>query len=130
MNARDTTPLPTDDVGDDDTPAVPLNAGALAASILALLQADPSRYRSFGPYWPLIKHLLKQSYSQDNMFLLGQAIDRDAAARMPSHTSIAEALAAAVEFYRSHQAYGMGSNQFVDDNGDEWVLADADAGGL
>lgn len=103
----------------------------LAASVLDLLQTDPSRYVSFGPYWPLVKALLKRYYTQDNLSLLGPHVDREAAQRMPHHADLAEALEAAVEFHRNHMAYGMGSAQFVDDaTGDEWTLRDPDAGGL
>lgn len=103
----------------------------LAANILQLLQTNPERYASFGPYWPLVKALLKKHYTHDNLFLLGPAVDHEAAARMPEHASLAEALEAAVEFHRNHMAYGMGSSTFVDEEtGDEWVLRDPDAGGL
>lgn len=103
----------------------------MAASVLALLQADPARYRSFGPYWPLVKALLKRFYTADNLLLLGDHVDREAAAHMPPHASLAEALAAAAAFYTDHQAYGLGGNQFVDeDTGDAWELMDPDAAGL
>ena len=103
----------------------------LAASILQLLQEDPSQYVSFGCYWPLVKALLKRHYTQDNLSLLGPHVDREAAARMPAHANLAEALEAAVEFHRDWMAYGMGSSTFVDpETGDEWVLRDPDAGGL
>lgn len=125
------TPFPTDTQADDDAPAQPLDHAAMAASVLALLQGDPSRYRSFGPYWPLVKALLKKHYTADNLFLLGPATCRDAAEHMPPHVSLPEALAAAVEFYRGHQAYGMGGNDFTDERtGDRWVLDDPDAGGV
>lgn len=103
----------------------------LAASVLQLLQTDPGKYVTFGPYWPLVKALLKKHYTQDNLSLLGPHVDREAASHMPPHESLAEALEAAVEFHRSHSAYGMGSSQFVDpETGDEWILRDPDAGGL
>lgn len=126
------TPFPTDDTqADDDAPAAPLNPVAMAGSVLALLQADPSRYRSFGPYWPLVKALLKLYYTADNLSLLGPATCRDAAEHMPPHANLQEALGAAVQFYRDHQAYGMGGNDFTDpQTGDRWVLDDPDAGGL
>lgn len=103
----------------------------LSTSILALLQADPSRYVSFGPYWPLVKAMLKQRYTKDNLSLLGDHIDREAAARMPPHADLAEALQAAIEHYRNHQAYGLGRRDFVDERtGDAWELRDPDAGGV
>lgn len=103
----------------------------LAASILELLQSDPARYRSFGPYWPLVKHTMKCFYGPDNLALLGPHVVRDAAAHMPPHSSLEEAMAAAIEFYNNHQAYGMGGNQFVDEEtGDTWMLADPDASGI
>ena len=102
-----------------------------AKNTLQLLQEDPSRYLSFGPYWPLVKALLKRYYTADNLSLLGDHMDREAAARMPDHDSLEQALDAAVDFHRNWMAYGMGSNKFVDDaTGDEWILRDPDAGGL
>lgn len=103
----------------------------LAASILQLLQADPSRYRSFGPYWPLVKAFMLKHYTRDNLFLLGPHVDPDAAAHMPPHAGLDDALQAAIEFYNGHQSHGLGGNEFTDDEtGDTWRLVDPDAGGL
>lgn len=108
-----------------------MTPSTLAASVLALLQADPSRYRSFGPYWPLVKHVLKEHYTRDNLFLLGPHVDREAAARMPLAENLDDAMTAAIEFYNAHQAFGFGGNEFTDDStGDTWMLVDPDAGGL
>ena len=102
----------------------------MAGSILQLLQEDPSRYVSFGPYWPLVKSLLKRFYGQENLSLLGEHMDREAAAHMPEHETIDEALSAAIDFHRNHMAYGMGESTFVDpETGDEWILRDPDGGG-
>jgi len=103
----------------------------LAHTLLQVLQADPVKYRTFGPYWPLIKAFLLRHYTQDNLFLLGPSVDREAAAHMPPHASLDEALEAAVEFHRNCAAYGMGTNEFTDEEtGDTWRLVDPDAGGL
>lgn len=108
-----------------------IDRDTLAASILGMLQADPSKYVSFGPYWPLIKALLKQRYTRDNLFLLGDHVDPEAAAHMPPHASLDEALEAAIEFHRGHMAYGIGQATFHDaETGDAWILRDPDAGGL
>ena len=68
-----------------------------AASTLQLLQDDPRRYRLFGAYWYLVKAVLKKFYTSDNLHLLGDHVDRDAVERMPQHTDLQSALAAAVE---------------------------------
>lgn len=108
-----------------------VHAPTLAASVLQLLQTDPARYRSFGPYWPLVKALLLKHYTRDNLFLLGPTVDADAASHMPPHANLDEALQAAIEFYNAHQCYGLGGNEFTDDaTGDTWTLIDPDAGGL
>lgn len=121
------TDAPTDA---DGVPAGPAQK-TLAASVLALLQADQARYVSFGPYWPLIKALLKKFYTRDNLSLLGDSVDREAASHMPPHGSLPEALEAAIEHYRRHQAHGLGLATFEDDaTGDRWTLADPDASGL
>lgn len=123
----------TADFDDDmamDEPATP-DPKTLAANTLLLLQADPSKYRTFGPYWPLMKSLLLRYYTRDNLFLLGPHVDREAADHMPPHASLGEALAAAVEFHRNCTAYGFGTNEFTDEaTGDTWRLVDPDAGGL
>ena len=117
---------------DDEMPAdATPDPNALAHAALQILQADPSKYRTFGPYWPLMKELLKRYYTQDNLFLLGPHVDRDAASHMPPHATLGEALAAAVEFHRNCAAYGMGTNEFTDEEtGDTWRLVDPDAAGL
>lgn len=102
----------------------------LAASTLQLLQADPRNYRNFSYYWYLIKALLKQYYTRDNLFLLGDYVDPTVTARMPEHADLQEALAAAVEMYRTNAAYGMGTAEFTDPDGETFTLVDADAGGL
>lgn len=118
-------------MSDDTQDAGAPDPKTMAASVLQLLQDDPSKYRSFGPYWPLVKALLLKHYGRDNLFLLGPSVDREAASHMPPHASLGEALAAAIQFYNGHQAYGMGGNEFTDDaTGDTWRLLDPDAGGL
>lgn len=103
----------------------------IATGTLQLLQADPRQYRTFGPYWPLMKSILKRFYTRDNLFLLGDHVDQDAAAHMPPHASLEEAIAAAIEFHRNCAAYGLGTNEFTDEEtGDTWRLVDPDAGGV
>lgn len=100
----------------------------LAASTLHLLQTDPRNYRNFGVYWFLIKEVLKRYYTRDNLYLLGDYRDQSVIDRMPQHESLQEALAAAVETYRVNAAYGMGTNQFSDPEGETFTLFDEDAG--
>lgn len=108
-----------------------IDQATLAKSILDLLQTDPSRYKSFGCYWPLVKALLKKHYTRENLFLLGDHVDPEAASHMPPHASLAEALEAAVEFHRNHSAYGLGGATFHDaETGAAWTLRDPDAGGI
>lgn len=122
----------TDDFDDDaQADGGPVDRQQLAGSILQLLQTDPSKYRTFGPYWPLVKALLLKHYTRDNLFLLGPHVDREAASHMPPHVSLDDALRAAVEFHRNCAAYGLGTNEFTDEaTGDTWKLVDPDAGGL
>jgi len=39
--------------------------------VIQLLQANPSNYRAFGPYWWSIKRILKEHYNQDVLYALG-----------------------------------------------------------
>ena len=107
-----------------------MNPRLLAENVLFLLQQDPSRYVSFGPYWYTIKALLKQFYTRDNLFLLGDHVDADVVKAQPVHGSADEVLYAAVEWYRNHQAYGFGRREFETDDGEVVQLMDPDAGGL
>lgn len=99
-----------------------------AASTLALLQDDPRRYRSFGPYWYFVKALMKRFYSRENLHLLGEHMDQAVIDRMPPHTDLQEALAAAIEEYRQNASFNMGSNLVTDPSGEQFVLIDPDAG--
>ncbi len=127
------TPYDHDSADFDDDMAAdgPPNRSMMAASVLRLLQDEPGRYRSFGPYWPLVKALLLKHYTRDNLFLLGPSVDREAAAFMPPHADVDDALAGAIAFYNAHRAHGLGGNEFTDpETGDTWRLVDPDAGGL
>lgn len=99
-----------------------------AASSLQLLQADPRNYRNFGVYWYLVKEVLKRFYTRDNLYMLGDYRDADVVGRMPEHQSLDEALEAAAETYQLNVAYGMGSNQVEDADGEVFTLLDPDAG--
>lgn len=100
----------------------------LAESTLMLLQTDPRNYRNFGCYWYLIKALMKQFYTRDNLYMLGDYVDPTVTARMPEPATLDEALEAAIETYRSNAAYGMGTNEFSDPEGETFILTDPDAG--
>lgn len=102
----------------------------LASSALQLLQADPSRYRNFGVYWYFIKELMKRFYTRDNLFLLGDYIDRTVTDRMPAHESLQAAFDAAIETYRWNAIYNLGRAEVTDPEGEEFILEDQDAGGL
>ena len=107
-----------------------INPQTLAASILQILQQDPASYRSFGPYWYTIKALLKRYYTRDNLSLLGDYVDPEVQAAQPVHGSADEVLAAAVNWFRNHQQFGLGRNTFETDDGEVIRLLDPDAGGL
>lgn len=99
-----------------------------AANILQLLQADPAKYVNFGMYWFLIKALLKQYYTADNLYLLGDYTDPSVNARVPAFPSVQDMLAAALEEYSQNARLNLGSNQVQDADGDVFTLHDADAG--
>lgn len=101
----------------------------LAASTLQLLQQDPRRYRAFGAYWWLIKALLKQFYTRDNLHLLGDYMDPQAGERMLPHESLQDALEAAVAEYQANAAFGLGTADVADHGGGgSFALVDQDAG--
>ena len=101
-----------------------------AESTLLLLQQDPRRYLSFGPYWYTVKALLKRYYTRDNLALLGDHIDPAVQAAQPRHAGMAEPLTAACAWYSDHQAYGLGRAEFETPDGEVIQLRDPDAAGL
>lgn len=105
-----------------------IDAKTFAASTLQLLQDDPRRYRAFGPYWWLVKALLKRFYTRDNLMLLGDYVAADAGERMPEHADLESALAAAIEEYRQNATFNLGRDRVVDRNGEAYSLVDTDAG--
>jgi hypothetical protein len=107
-----------------------IDTNVLAANTLQLLQADPSRYRNFGVYWYLIKAVLKKYYTQDNLFLLGDYVDKTVTDRLPAGQSLEEALNAAVVEYQHNATYNLGRATVTDPDGEEFIIMDQDAGGL
>ena len=102
---------------------------ALAASTLQLLQGDPRRFRYFGAYWWLVKSLLKTFYTRDNLSLLGDYVPPDAGAQMPPHDNLEDALAGAIDEYRTNASFNAGSAEVQDyAGGGTFTLVDPDAG--
>lgn len=106
----------------------PVNPALMARNVLLLLQTDPRLYRNFGVYWWLVKHLLKQHYTRDNLYLLGDYIDREAAARIPHHADVREALQAAIDTYNINAQYNMGRDEVMAPDGELVRMWDDDAG--
>lgn len=100
----------------------------LAESVYTLLLQKPERYRNFAEYWYMIKGLLKEFYDQDRLYLLGEYVDPSITRRVPEFETQDEAFMAAMETYNENLAVGLGGNQFVDSEGDVFVLFDPDAG--
>ncbi len=100
----------------------------LAESVYTLLLQKPERYRNFAEYWYMIKGLLKEFYDQDRLYLLGEYTDLGVTRRVPDFDTQDEAFVAAMETYNENLAVGLGGNQFVDSDGDVFVLFDPDAG--
>lgn len=100
-----------------------------AANTLQLLQEDPRRYRLFGVHWYLVKAVLKQFYTRENLHLLGDYMDRAVMDRMPAHADLQQALAAAIEEYRQNATFNMGRAEVEDPvGGGTFTLVDTDAG--
>lgn len=99
----------------------------VAKNALILLQQDPRRYRNFGVYWYFIKALMKRYYSRDQLYLLGDYDDPDAASRMPD-VPADEVLTAALEEYGQNARYDPFPKRVHDHEGDLYELFDEDAG--
>lgn len=104
-----------------------INPKAFAASTLALLQQDPRRYRNFGVYWYFVKAVLKQFYTRDNLYLLGDHVDPTVAARMPDHGGLQATLAAAIAEYRENASFNLGRIEVTAPDGERFTLIDPDA---
>lgn len=99
-----------------------------ADSALQLLQADPANYRNYGMYWFLVKRVIKQFHTRDNLYLLGDYEDASVNERIPAFDNLGEALQAAAEEYRYNVTFNNKSPHQEDDQGDPFVLFDSDAG--
>jgi len=100
---------------------------ALARNALALLQADPKKYKTFGFYWWPIKVLLKDYYDTDNLYLLGDYMDKSALSKLPK-VSADELLGMALNEHRNNAIHGTGMQTLFDPEGEPYVLYDEDAG--
>ena len=94
--------------------------------ILQILQQNPASYRAFGIYWWPIKALLKQKYTKDNLYMLGNYEDPDGVSRVPS-VDVVEMIELALSEYSTNISFGLGSNQVTDTEGDPYTIYDQDA---
>lgn len=104
-----------------------INQEILARNCLALLQQDPAIYRSFGYYWWAIKRLLKRYYTRENLYLLGDYEDTDAAGKLSSMPEY-QVLLAALVTHQDNRLYHMDSPHGVDLEGNQYTVMDQDAG--
>jgi len=100
---------------------------SFARNILQILQTKPQRYREFGVYWWLIKELLKEHYSKDDLYLLGNFTDTQIHERLPD-VSEDELIHLAILEHQQNAAYNLGRNSVNDHEGEPYVIYDEDAG--
>ena len=96
-------------------------------NILQLLQTDPANYKKFGVYWWPVKALLREYYTQDNLYLLGDYEDPDTASRVPD-VGLKELLRLCFHEYQHNAAYGRNGGRVEDPDGEVVVIHDLDAG--
>jgi hypothetical protein len=101
-----------------------------AASSLALLQADPRRYRNYGAHWWFVKRLLKRFYDRNNLALLGDYEPPGVEDLTPKYEDVQEALAGAITDYRQNASFNLGRNTVTDQYDQKFTLVDTDALGL
>lgn len=107
-----------------------IDPATFAASVRALLDEDPRRYRYFAAYWWFVKALLNRYFDRHQMPILGGYEDPLAAARLPSGiNTLQDMLAAAAEQYVVNARFNLGSNRVTDSDGDEFVIIDPDVEG-
>lgn len=104
-----------------------MNEARFARNCLAMLQKDPGFYRNFGYYWWGVKRVLKEHYTQDNLYLLGDYEDREASERlatMPRQQMLLEAILEQQENVLYHMGRPRGSTP----DGSPYTVFDQDAG--
>lgn len=104
-----------------------INQELLARNCLALLQQDPAIYRSFGYYWWPIKRLLKRYYNRDNLYLLGDYEDKEAAEKLSTMPEY-QVLLAALVTHQDNRLHHMDSPYGHDLYGNPYTVVDQDAG--
>jgi len=95
-------------------------------SILQILQAKPLAYRSFGIYWWPIKAILKQKYTKENLYLLGDYVDPDGVERVPD-VGVSEMIKQAFSEFQMNTSFGFDGNQVTDTEGEPYTIFDQDA---
>lgn len=109
----------------------PVDGAAFSASVRALLDEDPRRYRNFGPYWFFVKALLKRHFDIHDMPILGEYADESVSERIPlaARASGQAMLDAAAREYIQNATFNLGRNEVSDDNGEAFWLQDTDVEG-
>lgn len=95
------------------------------------LQADPTRYRLFGPFWWFIKRELKRvGYNSETLFMLeGDAHDEQTHAKMQKMYPTQQSMfRAAMHHLNEQHAWGDYSGQTELPDGTTYRLNDPDAG--
>lgn len=104
------------------------DAHAALRNVVAQLQADASRYKAFGVWWWPIKALLKGAgYGRDQLYMLGDYVDREQAALVPEG-GLAATMAAAFEAFGENIRYPHPGGEVETPDGELVVVLDADAG--
>ena len=97
-----------------------------AHSLLAILQKNPARYKTFGIWWWPVKAVMRHYYGRDHLYLLGHYEDPDGSRRVPK-LPLQETLARAIEEHRRNSQEGSVDGRVVDDSSDLYTLHDEDA---
>ena len=104
-----------------------MNREELAKNVLSILQSRPERYKEFGVYWWYIKAILKQHYTKDNLYMLGDYVDKNMVKELSSYSED-ELFEMAIEEHQQNSAYGLGSDSVYTPEGESYVIYDEDAG--
>ena len=99
-----------------------------AFSTLQMLLEQPARYRNYGVYWFFVKALLKEFYTKENLYLLGDYMNPAVIAMMPEHKNLQEALRATMETYNNNATWNMNSPSVTAPDGEQITLYDEDVG--
>jgi len=100
---------------------------AFARNVVAMLQQDPQRYKTFGIWWWPLKIILKRYHDSKELYLLGPCQDPSAAEQL-GNPGLQETIRAAIEEHQNNMTLGQIDGHVFGPDGEPYEIYDPDAG--